>query len=94
MEKRDLMIDLEIVEAINRQIELSDGENHISQVVLPHALRRAIAAEEENERLKSQLDDAVNEMCNAAGAIDGGYVVTGINQLWRAIQRIKGEASK
>lgn len=53
MNKRDLKADLEIVESMNRCLE--DSGDFVREVVLPHALKRAIAAEEEVEKLKKQL---------------------------------------
>lgn len=51
MNKRDLLADLEIVESMNRCLE----KDYVREEILPHALKRAIAAEEEVERLKKQL---------------------------------------
>lgn len=51
MNKRDLKEDLEKFEKINEIIPEPCGD-FIRDVVAPHALKRAIAAEEEVERLK------------------------------------------
>lgn len=53
MNKRDLKADLEKFEKINEIIPEPTGD-FIRDVVAPHALQRAIAAEEEVERLKEE----------------------------------------
>lgn len=60
MNKRDLKKDLEILESITRNT--SEIEDMVYEIVTPHALRRAIAAEEEVERLQAQLQEALSSL--------------------------------
>lgn len=54
MNKRDLKADLELIESMNKHFVEESGD-FVREEILPHALKRAIAAEEEVERLKKQL---------------------------------------
>ncbi|NEZ45556.1 hypothetical protein, partial [Paenibacillus alvei] len=60
MNKRDLKKDFGILESITRNT--SEIEDMVYEVVAPHAIRRAIAAEEEVERLNQRLQDALKTM--------------------------------
>lgn len=59
MNKRDLKKDLGILESITKNP--SEIEDMVYEVVAPHAIRRAIAAEEEVERLNQLLQDALKQ---------------------------------
>lgn len=58
MNKRDLKADLELIESMNKHFVEESGD-FVRDVVFPHALRRAIAAEEELERMKEQRTEAL-----------------------------------
>ncbi|MCY7486399.1 hypothetical protein M5X00_17415 [Paenibacillus alvei] len=61
MNNRDLQADLENFEKINKLIPEPTGD-FIRDVVAPHALKRAIAAEEEVERLKEEKERILMQM--------------------------------
>ncbi|MCY9764825.1 hypothetical protein M5X06_31050 [Paenibacillus alvei] len=86
MNKRDLKADLEKFEKINKIIPEPCGD-FIRDVVAPHALRRAIAAEEENEWLKTSLLEAKNLM-HLSYFIQAQIIVE------QAIQRIQEEGKQ
>lgn len=61
MNKRDLKADLEKIRKINELAPEPTGD-FVRDVVLPHALHRAIAAEQEVERLRGLINTATNTL--------------------------------
>ena len=65
MEKRDLVADLALLERMDEIFGDSDDDDFdfIRDVVLKHALKRAIVAEEEVDRLKKEIEQrkAINQ---------------------------------